>query len=85
MAMLSNLDLIRRVPIFSLLTNDQAQDIADSVFMVLDDSHLIRSDQIWEQLEWLVEHLPPSVTVVLVGREAPNMALSRLRLAGQWW
>ena len=31
MAMLSNLDLIRRVPIFSLLTNDQAQGIADSV------------------------------------------------------
>jgi CRP/FNR family cyclic AMP-dependent transcriptional regulator len=31
MAMLSNLDLIRRVPLFSLLTNDQAQSIADSV------------------------------------------------------
>src|SRR5881396_347401 len=31
MAMLSNLDLIRRVPLFSMLTNDQAQAIADSV------------------------------------------------------
>lgn len=31
MAMLSNLDLIRRVPLFSLLTNDQASAIADSV------------------------------------------------------
>lgn len=31
MAMLSNLDLIRRVPIFSLLTNEQAQGIADAV------------------------------------------------------
>ena len=31
MAMLSNLDLIRRVPLFSLLTNDQAQGIADNV------------------------------------------------------
>ena len=31
MSMLSNLDLIRRVPLFSLLTNDQAQSIADSV------------------------------------------------------
>ena len=31
MAMLSNLDLIRRVPLFSLLTHDQAQGIADSV------------------------------------------------------
>ncbi|MCH7345707.1 Crp/Fnr family transcriptional regulator [Pelomonas sp. CA6] len=31
MAMLSNLDLIRRVPLFSLLTADQAQSIADSV------------------------------------------------------
>ena len=31
MSMLSNLDLIRRVPLFSMLTNEQAQAIADSV------------------------------------------------------
>jgi len=31
MTMLSSLDLIRRVPLFSMLTNDQAQGIADSV------------------------------------------------------
>jgi signal-transduction protein with cAMP-binding, CBS, and nucleotidyltransferase domain len=31
MAMISNLDLIRRVPLFSMLTTDQAQSIADSV------------------------------------------------------
>ena len=31
MTMISNLDLIRRVPLFSLLTNDQAQGIADAV------------------------------------------------------
>jgi CRP-like cAMP-binding protein len=31
MSMLSNLDLIRRVPLFSMLTADQAQAIADSV------------------------------------------------------
>jgi CRP-like cAMP-binding protein len=29
--MLSNLDLIRRVPLFSMMTNDQAQAVADSV------------------------------------------------------
>ena len=31
MSMLSNLDLIRRVQLFSMLTNDQAQQVADSV------------------------------------------------------
>ncbi|CAN5792537.1 Crp/Fnr family transcriptional regulator [soil metagenome] len=31
MAMISNLDLIRRVPLFSLLTTEQAQGIADNV------------------------------------------------------
>ena len=31
MAMLSNLDLIRRVPLFSMLTNEQAQTVADGV------------------------------------------------------
>ena len=31
MAILSNLDLIRRVPLFALLPEDQAQLIADAV------------------------------------------------------
>jgi len=31
MSMLSNLDLIRRVPLFSLLTQDQARQVADGV------------------------------------------------------
>ena len=31
MAMLSNLDLIRRVPLFSMLTAAQAESIAESV------------------------------------------------------
>ena len=31
MSMLSNLDLIRRVPLFALLTHDQAQAVADAV------------------------------------------------------
>ena len=31
MSMLSNLDLIRRVPLFSLLSNDHAQSVADNV------------------------------------------------------
>ena len=31
MSLMSNLDLIRRVPLFSMLTNEQAQAVADSV------------------------------------------------------
>ena len=31
MSLMSNLDLIRRVPLFSMLTNEQAQSIADAV------------------------------------------------------
>ena len=31
MSMLSNLDLIRRVPLFSMLTTDQARVVADGV------------------------------------------------------
>ena len=31
MSMLSNLDLIRRVPLFSMLTNEQARAVADGV------------------------------------------------------
>ena len=59
MAMLSNLDLIRRVPLFSMLTNDQAQGIADSVVK-----------RRFRRGEIIVEHLRKSnaLFILLTGR-----------------
>jgi len=59
MAMISNLDLIRRVPLFSLLTNDQAQGIADAVVK-----------RRFRRGEIIVEHMRKSnsLIILLTGR-----------------
>ena len=70
MTMLSSLDLIRRVPLFSMLTNDQAQGIADSVVK-----------RRYRRGELIVEHNKKSnaLFILLTGRARVLTADSRGR------
>jgi LuxR family maltose regulon positive regulatory protein len=52
------------------------------VVLVLDDYHLITQTIIQEGLAYLVDHLPPSLRLVLVTRVDPPLALARLRSRG---
>jgi LuxR family transcriptional regulator, maltose regulon positive regulatory protein len=58
------------------LTTDQA-------LLVLDDYHVIGSQQVHESLAFLVEHQPPELCVVLASRSDPPLPLARLRARGQ--
>ena len=51
---------------------------AHTVF-VLDDSHLITEPAIHEALTFLLDHLPPTLHVVLAGRSDPPLPLARYR------
>jgi LuxR family transcriptional regulator, maltose regulon positive regulatory protein len=51
----------------------------DEVLLVLDDYHLIDAEQVHAPLEFLVEHLPPGLHLVLAGRADPPLPLARLR------
>jgi LuxR family transcriptional regulator, maltose regulon positive regulatory protein len=62
------------------LINDLAED--DAV-LVLDDYHVIGSDQVRESLAFLVEHRPAGLRVVLASRSDPPLALARLRARSQ--
>ena len=55
----------------------------DELLLVLDDYHLIDAQQVHEPLAFLLEHLPPSVHLVLASRADPPLPLARLRAAGQ--
>lgn len=55
---------------------------ARDVVMVLDDTHRLSGDSVRTSLEYFFEVLPASTHVVLLGRAAPDLRLSRLRLAG---
>lgn len=51
--------------------------------LVLDDYHVIEALPIHTQLDFLVEHQPPQMHLVLVTREDPPLPLARLRARGQ--
>jgi LuxR family maltose regulon positive regulatory protein len=51
--------------------------------LVLDDYHLIQTLHIHRQLDFLVEHQPPQMHLVIITREDPPLPLARLRARGQ--
>jgi len=62
---------------------NEITDAPASFILVLDDYHVISSLPIHQQLDFLVEHRPPPMHLVIVTREDPPLPLSRLRARGQ--
>lgn len=60
------------------LLNDLVELQAPGV-LVLDDYHLVRSAGIHAAVAFLVDHLPPSLHLVIASREDPPLPLPRLR------
>jgi LuxR family maltose regulon positive regulatory protein len=72
-------------PIESLLTiliNDLSAFNKDFL-LALDDVHIITAPEIYLGIDFLLEHLPPNMHMVLLTRADPPLALSRLRAQGQ--
>jgi LuxR family maltose regulon positive regulatory protein len=55
----------------------------DPFVLVLDDVHLLAHSEPLIGLDELIRHEPPSLRLLLIGRSAPGLALSRLRLEGE--
>ncbi len=55
----------------------------DEVVLVLDDYHLIDAPPVHASLAFLLEHLPPSLRLVVASRADPPLPLARLRARGQ--
>ena len=51
--------------------------------LVLDDYHLITTQQIHQTLSFLLEHMPPTMHLVIITRYEPPLPLARLRVRGQ--
>ncbi len=51
--------------------------------LVIDDYQLIQTPLIHQHLNFLIEHLPPQIHIVIVTREDPPLPLHRLRALGQ--
>ena len=56
---------------------------ADDVTLVVDDYHLIDNPDVHRSLEFLLDHGPTSLHLVLASRSDPPLPLARLRARGQ--
>ena len=63
------------------LINELAE-IDTPTVLVIDDYHLIRSEEIHESLGHLIDHLPPQFRLVIATRSDPLLPVSRLRASG---
>ncbi|HVH24096.1 MAG TPA: AAA family ATPase, partial [Pseudonocardia sp.] len=64
------------------LVNELAA-IPDEVALVVDDYHLIDAAEVHRSLEFLLDHLPSSLHLVMASRSDPPLPLARLRARGQ--
>jgi LuxR family maltose regulon positive regulatory protein len=64
------------------LINDVATANAPTL-LVLDDLHLVKSEAIVQLLDFLLEHQPPVLHLVIATREEPPLQLARLRAQGK--
>jgi LuxR family maltose regulon positive regulatory protein len=69
-------------PLVTFLINDLAATPQPFV-LVLDDYHLLHTESIHEAVEFLIEHQPPQLQLVLITRQAPPLPLPRLRVRDQ--
>jgi len=72
-------------PLESILTSllNEITTVPESFIFVLDDYHMIDSKPVDDALTFLVEHLPPSMHLVITTREDPALPIPRLRARGQ--
>ena len=64
------------------LVNDFAA-VADEVVLVVDDFHLVDASEVHRSVEFLLDHLPSSLRLVVASRSDPPLPLARLRASGQ--
>lgn len=58
-------------------------DIQEDVLLILDDYHLIDSQEIHAQAAYFIDRMPPHIHLCLLSRKQPPIAVGRLRAKGQ--
>ncbi len=68
--------------VINLLTNELSL-VSNPFVLVLDDFHVIVSENVQKIISYFLEHLPPQIHLVLLTRIDPPLPLSRLRVRNQ--
>jgi LuxR family transcriptional regulator, maltose regulon positive regulatory protein len=62
---------------------NELERLGAPVTLVLDDYHLISNRRLLECMEYLVEHLPPTLRLIVSARSDPELPVARLRARGE--
>jgi len=65
------------------LINDLSEVVDKQIVLVLDDYHQITSQPIHDALAYLLDHLPPCLHLIIIGRMDLPLPLGRYRVRGQ--
>jgi LuxR family maltose regulon positive regulatory protein len=82
---LTDLPRVAEAPL-AVLVHDVVRQLTradESLVLILDDYHTIESDAVHTGLAFFLEHVPPSLRVVLSTRTDPPLPLARLRARAQ--
>ena len=82
LALLQSPQLSSKTAILSSLINDLTT-IKSNFILILDDYHWIEQQDIHESLNYLVDHMPPQMHIIIASRSDPPLQLSLLRARNQ--
>ncbi len=82
LALLQSPQLSSKTAILSALINDLAK-IQDNFILILDDYHWIEQQEVHESLNYLIDHMPPQMHIIIASRSDPPLQLSQLRVRNQ--
>lgn len=69
--------------VLGVLINELLALAVEPLIFFLDDLHAIHAPLVFQGLDYLLEHLPPHVHLVIATRHDPPLSLARLRARGQ--
>jgi LuxR family maltose regulon positive regulatory protein len=69
--------------VMSVLINDVLETASNPFTLILDDLHQISEANIFAGLNYLLEHMPSNMHLVVSSRRDPPLALARMRARGQ--
>jgi LuxR family maltose regulon positive regulatory protein len=69
--------------VVGMLINDLLDYGPPEFVLVIDDLHIVTEPTIHQALDYLLDHLPPMMHLVVTTRHDPPLALARLRARGQ--
>ena len=59
---------------------NEISDITQLTYLVLDDYHLIKEQEIHAVLRYFIKNMPPNLTLVITSRTTPNIGIANLRV-----